>query len=124
RRQSVLCFDDEFVLTRLVAEVRNKFAVRRPCGIAFSRTTRVSQVADVAFVGWDREDLAARLDCDAFAWRRQSHVRKSIRNVFPVWHNPRKVAGRDDVDYARLATLRIEFVYLARLFEQDCDSAR
>ena len=41
RRQSVLRFDVQAILARLVAEIRNEFSIRRPCGIAFGRTARI-----------------------------------------------------------------------------------
>src|SRR5215212_12250609 len=119
RREPVLRLDDEFVLTRLIAEIRNKLTVRRPRRIALGRAARVREIAHVAFVCRYREDLAACFNDDALAGWGDSHVCYAVRNVFPVRHHPRKIAGRDDVDDLRFPTLRIELVDVTCLFEHD-----
>src|SRR5688572_4367543 len=119
RRQSVLRFDYELVLARLVTEVRNKLAVWRPCRTAFGRTTRVRKVANIALLRRNREYLTTRFDDDASAGRRQRHVRQSIRDVFPVGHHPRKISRGGDVHDAALAALWIELVNVTCLFEHD-----
>ena len=60
--QTILAADFQFIFSRLIGEVCNRFAVGRPRRIAISRCGAVGQIADIAFVGGHSEYLSPGLE--------------------------------------------------------------
>ncbi len=71
RADAVLRFDHQLVFAGFVAEVRDPLAVGRPGRRALGGRARVGDVADVALLRRDGEDLAARFGDDPLAGRRR-----------------------------------------------------
>src|ERR1700730_5650918 len=59
--QTILAADFQFIFSRLIGEVCDRFAVGRPRRIAISHGGAVGQIADIAFVGGHSEYLSPRL---------------------------------------------------------------
>src|ERR1700737_2023115 len=60
--QTILAADFQFVFSRLIGEVCNRFAVGRPRRIAICRCGAAGQIADIAFVGGHSQYLSPRLE--------------------------------------------------------------
>src|ERR1035437_2071831 len=124
RRQAVLCLDIELVLTRAVAEIRDKLAIGRPCGIAFGGSARICQTPYIALFRGNGKDLAAGLDQHALACRRYFQVANAARDILPTRHHPWEISGDVDRHNMFLAALGIELMDIAGLFENYRTRAR
>src|SRR4030095_4220630 len=102
-----------------MSEVRDHLAVRRPRRPDLGRPTRVRQVANVALLGWNGEDLATRLDRRTLAGCRKREVRHAIRDVLPLWHHPREIARRRDVHDTIALRAGIDLVDVTSLLEHE-----
>jgi hypothetical protein len=124
RRDAVLRRDHELVGTAGIGEVGHRPAVRRPGRRTFGAPVGAREVAPVALLGRDGEDLAARLDGGTLSGGREGDVADAVADLLPLWHEPREVAADRDGEALVLAGARVERVQVAALLEDDQTTAR
>ena len=119
RALAILGAHMQLVLARFVREVRDGAAIGRPVGRALVGARRLRQVAHVALVGGDGDDLAAVLEGDPGARRRDRRVADVFRVLDPARARLPQVAGHADGQLVRLAAGDVERVQVAGLFVDD-----
>src|SRR5262245_31875857 len=109
----------ERVFTRLIAEVCNPFAVRRPCGVTVSYAGRIGEVASIALISRYADDFTARFKDGARSGGRKLDIRDPAGNLFVFRTDARKIAVQCDVDVLRLTRFQIEEFDLSELIVND-----
>ena len=99
-------------------------AVGGPRGTAVGDARGAGQVAPVAVLGRDGEDLAPALEERAHAGGGQRRVLERAADIFPVRAQPGEIAAHGDVDAVGGAAARIVEVDVAALLVDDRAAAR
>ena len=114
-----LIADHQLVLAAGVRQPRDLGAVGRPDRAAIVRAGTLRQIAEVALLGRDGDDLAARAESGARASRRQRRLADLSGDFLEVRPRPRQIARHLDVQPPRLAGRDVEQVHVAGLLVDD-----
>ena len=118
--ESVLVANMECVLAGFIGKVSDGFAVGRPGGIAVGKGGAVGEIADVAFVGGDSEDVAMGFKHSALAGGRDSGIIDVlILDFVEMRADFGKIGSNGDGNTVRFAAGKIEEMDGAELFEDN-----
>ena len=115
RAESRLAGEMERVFSRLIREVRDPLAVRRPGGIPVGHGIRPRQVANVAFLGGHRQDFSMRFKHSPRAGWREVGMHNLLRHLLVMGPRRGQVARDAYIHLFRLATRGIGKINSAEL---------
>src|SRR5439155_19629148 len=85
-REAILGSDVEFVFARAIRNIGNPLAIWRPRDQLLTNSGRSREIANAAFLRWNREHVAARGKYGSLALRRDVELRDVLAHAGPVLH--------------------------------------
>src|SRR5262245_52268023 len=114
--RTLLINDHERVFTAGIRKEGNALPIRGPGGVAFHHTRGLRQIANVTFLGWHREDVAAGFEYDSRTGGRNVATVNGFARFLIMWTYFWQVSKDRHTEWGRSLLLGIKNVYSPGLF--------
>ena len=116
---AILLFDVQIVLAGRVGEIGDGQAIGRPGRVTIHRAGAIRQIADIAFFGGHRQNLAAAFKRRSRAGGRNAALREASANPLKAWANCGHIRRHRHVQRTQLAVFQVVDVQRPQLLNHD-----